>query len=99
MIVEAPVFGCENRLDEMVGEHVNPNMAAPQAAFGENGAVGGEHGHVGRPVVQCREKRVGHARNEEQHRACKEDHADTARRLRPSLPRPERKGWRWERRL
>ena len=73
MVVEAAVFGRKNRFDEMVGEHVDANMPSAQAPLSEDRAIDGENGHIRRPVVQRRQERIGHARNEKEHSGGQDD--------------------------
>ena len=52
MRVEAAVLGGEHRLHQVRRQHFEPHMAPAQAPLGEHGAVLGQHGDIGRPVVE-----------------------------------------------
>ncbi len=59
MLVEAAVLGGEHGLGEVRRQMLEPHMAAAQAPLGEHGAVGGENGEVGRPVVERHQHGIG----------------------------------------
>ena len=61
MRVEAAVLGRDHGLHQIGRQHVEPDMTAAQAPLGEHGAVLGEDGDVGRPVVQRGDDRVWNA--------------------------------------
>ena len=78
MVVEAAVLGRRDRLDEVFRQRLDPHMAAPQAPLGEHGAVRGEDGDVGRPVVEGGEHGVRDPRDEVDHGAAEHDGAPDA---------------------
>ena len=79
MRVEAAVLGREHGLDEIRRQHVEPHMAAAQASLGEHGAVLGEDGHVGRPVVERGDDGIGNAGDEIDDRRAQHDAAPDRR--------------------
>ena len=79
MVIEAAVLGGDHGLRQIRGQHVEAHMAAAQAPLGEHGAVGGEDGDIGRPVVEGGDDGVGHARDEIDDRRAQQDRCPRGR--------------------